>query len=105
MIKHTFVRLWALLALGLLAACGNASAPAAVAPTAARSATLSPSPSPSAPAPAATRLGSTSAPALPTAAPAATATGAIPAGLTAEGYHQLGRADAPVTLVMFSDFL
>jgi hypothetical protein len=105
MIKHTFLQLWALLALALLAACGNASVPAAVDPTAARSATLSPSSIPSAAAPAATRLGATSAPVLPSAAPAATATGAIPAGLTAEGYHQLGRADAPVTLVMYSDFL
>jgi hypothetical protein len=30
---------------------------------------------------------------------------AIPQGLTPEGYHELGRADAPVTLVMYSDFL
>jgi hypothetical protein len=36
-----------------------------------------------------------------------TATGqpAIAQGLTPEGYHMFGRADAPVTLVMYSDFL
>jgi hypothetical protein len=31
--------------------------------------------------------------------------GALPEGLTPEGYHYLGRADAPATLVMYSDFL
>jgi hypothetical protein len=41
-----------------------------------------------------------------TAAPQATiASGTIPEGLTPEGYHFLGRADAPATLVMYSDFL
>jgi hypothetical protein len=29
----------------------------------------------------------------------------IPQGVTAEGYHVLGRPDAPVTLTMYSDFL
>lgn len=43
---------------------------------------------------------------LPTVAapPTATASG-IPEGLTTEGYHVLGRADAPVTLINYSDFL
>jgi hypothetical protein len=31
--------------------------------------------------------------------------GGIPQGLTAEGYHVLGRPDAPVTLITYSDFL
>jgi hypothetical protein len=41
-----------------------------------------------------------------TVAPQPTAPGgALPEGLTPEGYHYLGRADAPATLVMYSDFL
>jgi len=36
---------------------------------------------------------------------AETDTAAIPSSLTPEGYHVLGRPDAPVTLVMYSDFL
>jgi hypothetical protein len=28
----------------------------------------------------------------------------IPEGRTAEGYHVLGRADAPVTITFYSDF-
>jgi hypothetical protein len=44
--------------------------------------------------------------AIATAAPLPTAaSGAIPEGITPEGYHFLGRADAPATLVMYSDFL
>lgn len=39
-----------------------------------------------------------------TQAPAA-AGGAIPTSRTAEGYHLLGDPAAPVTLVMYSDFL
>jgi hypothetical protein len=51
---------------------------------------------------------------MPATAPAATATAApqpatasaaIPEGLTPEGSHFLARADAPATLVMYSDFL
>ena len=48
----------------------------------------------------------TRAPSATSAAPAPTnSTAAIAEGLTPEGYHFLGRADAPVTLVMYSDFL
>lgn len=73
----------------LLTAC---SAPAATSPTAA--------PSP-----------------VPTRAPTSTPTTAdstpvvagyfpdLPRGLTPEGYHYLGRPDAPVTMVIYSDFL
>ena len=46
--------------------------------------------------------GSASAPAAPR--PTA-ATGDIPQALTPEGDPMLGRADAPVTMQMFSDFL
>jgi len=90
--------------IALLAACGNASLPAAApAPTAGPSrepasrptATLT-MPSPSRTPPAAT----TAQPAAPTAAQ-----GTIPQGVTPEGYHFFGRADAPVTMVDFSDFL
>jgi hypothetical protein len=48
--------------------------------------------------PAATR--SLAAQPVPTAAEAA-----ITQGVTPEGYHFLGRSDAPATLVMYSDFL
>lgn len=36
---------------------------------------------------------------------AATAESGIAQGLTPEGYHVLGQADAPVTIVTYSDFL
>jgi protein-disulfide isomerase len=36
---------------------------------------------------------------------AATAESGIAQGLTPEGYHFLGQADAPVTIVTYSDFL
>jgi hypothetical protein len=63
-----------------LAACGQ---PAAV---------VAPSPVPTQPQPAA-------------ATPAASTLARIAQGRTAEGYQALGAADAPVTMVMYSDFL
>ncbi len=44
---------------------------------------------------------------IPTAAPtvlATEATAGIPRGKTVEGYNYLGKADAKVTMVMYSDF-
>jgi hypothetical protein len=44
-------------------------------------------------------------PAAPLTEAVATATAnAIPQGRTAEGYHVLGRDDAPVTMQFYSDF-
>jgi protein-disulfide isomerase len=101
--------LWAVFALGLLAACGSASAPGTPAPTA-----ISPSRVPNLPPPAtapsmiaAPALAATQ-PAQVTAATQPTATTGEPSiaqALTPEGYHVLGNTDAPVTLVMYSDFL
>ena len=111
MFYQSISRIWALLALVFLAACGNQ--PAALAPTAAAP-----------PVPTAAGLPTHAATALATVAVAPTAAGtqvptvaptgaaqpeasgaAIPESLTPEGYHTLGRPDAPVTLVMYSDFL
>jgi hypothetical protein len=105
----------ALLFVGLLLACGNASTPAAQpAPTIARAAAPATA-SNSAPATAAVstqptqaRAASATAPAAPAtvaAEPTAASASGISEGVTAEGYHYLGRPDAPVTLVMYSDFL
>ena len=102
-----------LLALfGLLAACGNAVPAAQIPPTAAPTDAQPATPSAPTAAPTITRAAPTAPPvatapaAIATAAPQApTASGAIPEGLTPEGYHFLGRADAPATLVMYSDFL
>lgn len=54
----------------------------------------------------------TDVPATPTAAPAATAPSPaasryadLPQSRTPEGYHMLGDANAPVAMVMYSDFL
>lgn len=82
----------------LLACGGTAATPAAPAAT-----TASTAPPPAAPPPAAAPTGgpTTTAAEAPTAA---TGEG-IPSGQTAEGYWYLGRADAPVTLSMYSDFL
>ena len=101
--------LWAVLALSLLVACGSASAPGAAAPTA-----ISPSHVPNLPPPATApsviavpALAATQ-PAEATAATQPTATTGEPSiaqSLTPEGYHMLGNSDAPVTLVMYSDFL
>ena len=105
MFRRTIIAVWAALAVGALAACGNTSAPAELASSTA------PIPTHAAPTQAADSATTRVAPA-PAAEPAATAAlpatagpDAIPEGRTPEGYHLLGRADAPVTLVMYSDFL
>jgi hypothetical protein len=104
-----------LVLLGLLAACGSARNPAAApVPTGATAAqrptapptALAAQPSPSQPPQAQAQATATQP--LATAAPAptaATTVDGIAQGLTAEGYHYLGRADAPVTFQDFSDFL
>lgn len=66
----------ALLLIGALAACG-ASTPAATLPTAPTSA----------------------------AGVATASSDGIPTSVTAEGYHVLGQANAPLTIEHFSDFL
>jgi hypothetical protein len=108
---RTIRRALLLALLGLLAACGNA-APAAqslptVVPTGVRP-TILPAPTTAPPAASiATAPPAATAPvaAATTAPQPAPANGTIPEGLTPEGYHFLGRADAPATLVMYSDFL
>ncbi len=50
------------------------------------------------------RAGSAQAPAID-ASRAAAPTTALPQSRTAAGYHVLGRADAPVTIENYSDFL
>lgn len=89
-----------LLGVFLLAACGNAASQA-TSPSPGASATRSAAPT-AAPAPAAQAQPTALAP-QPSAAPDALAS--IPESTTPEGYHILGRADAPVTLTMYSDFL
>jgi hypothetical protein len=98
--------------LGVLAACGNAvpatqrpptAAPVVGLPTARALPTTAPT-SPSTAA--ATTSPATKLPVATAVAPQPTAANAALAeGLTPEGYHFLGRADAPATLVMYSDFL
>jgi hypothetical protein len=113
MFRRSRVRFWALLMVSLLAACGSDARPAALAPSQSPAATA---PQAAAPAtastlPVATRPAPATAATQPTASTSAdqTATPAadrdIPESVTAEGYHVLGRADAPVTLTMYSDFL
>lgn len=88
MIHSIVLRILMLLGLGaMLAACGGAGGPGAAGPTASSSG-----------APAAAGSGA------PTASPALSLD-AIPQGLTPEGYHVLGRDDAPVTITDYSDFL
>ena len=98
------LRFWMVLMLGLLAACASQPSPTATAPTA-----TAPTRAPVAPTAAAvsapTAAGSQATAAAPTADAAQPDAAAIPNSLTPEGYHVLGRPDAPVTLVMYSDFL
>lgn len=114
---NTLFRLLPLAMLSLLVlACGGTT----TAPTAQQPAPLVATTAPSTPAalptaaqtaaviatPVQTTLASPVAETLPTTA--ASGEGreqAIPRGQTAEGYWYLGRADAPVTLSMYSDFL
>jgi protein-disulfide isomerase len=106
MFDRAMLRCWAVLVLGLLAACGSQPSPASPAPTAA----APPTRPPAAPTAAAVIAPTATASQIPAAAPTAGAaqpgnSAAIPESLTPEGYHILGRPDAPVTLVMYSDFL
>ena len=104
MFNRLVLRCWAGLALALLAACGSQPIPASPAATAGGQPTRAPA------TPTAVIAPSAAVSQAPSAAPTAGAAqpgndAAIPDSLTAEGYHMLGRPDAPVTLVMYSDFL
>jgi protein-disulfide isomerase len=97
--------------IGMLAACGNVSGPG---PQSAPSngsgqtgaATAGSRPSASQPTAAPVRTAMPAATRSLPAQPVPTVAGtAIAQGVTPEGYHFLGRADAPATLVMYSDFL
>jgi hypothetical protein len=106
MFRRTMLRLWAVLALGGLAACGSAPVPAGPAATAAQPTHAPVAPTVAAVEPtAATSQAPATAPTAGIAQPEGSGAAAIPEGLTSEGYHMLGRPDAPVTLVMYSDFL
>ena len=107
MFDRVMLRCWALLVLGLLAACGSQPIPASpAAPTAAAQPTRAPAAPTAATAIAPTAAASQAPVAAPTAGAAQPGNSAIiPNSLTPEGYHMLGRADAPLTLVMYSDFL
>ena len=93
MFDRAMLRCWAVLMLGLLAACASPPSPASPAPTAA--AVIAPTAAPA--------QATAAAPTAGAVQPGNVAT--IPDSLTPEGYHVLGRPDAPVTLVMYSDFL
>jgi ABC-type Fe3+-hydroxamate transport system substrate-binding protein len=99
------------LTCGLLAACGSqATAPAAApSPPATTSAATIVAPAPPTVAVLApTELPTVVAVVAPTNVAGVNADGpyaGLAQGRTAEGYHLLGAADAPVTLVMYSDFL
>lgn len=104
----------ALVAAALLAACApqpagsGTAAPPPASPTRAPVAAVEPTRAPTAPPTAvATTPTTAAAPTTePTAAPALAGPFAgIPQSRTAEGYQVLGAADAPVTMVMYSDFL
>ena len=104
MFRRAMLPCWAVLMLGLLAACGSQPLPASPAPTS----VAPPTRAPAAPTAviAATAAGSQATAAAPTSGAAQPGnSAAIPDSLTPEGYHMLGRPDAPVTLVMYSDFL
>jgi protein-disulfide isomerase len=105
MFDRSMLRLWAVLAMGVLAACGSQPLPASPAPTAATA--IAPTAAASQAPVAAPTAGAAQAPvAAPTAGAAQPGNSAtIPDSLTPEGYHMLGRPDAPLTLVMYSDFL
>ncbi len=106
-------------ALWLLAACGGPAVPAAVsepggaAPTAAVAATVPPTSTPAPPpavetvpptAPSPPTATTVSVEPSPTAEPPAAVTAAL-VGRTEDGALFRGRADAPVTIIDYSDFL
>lgn len=106
MLLRPAVRTLLALAFVLLAACTVQPGPAPLAtlppsPTAVRAAPATASPAPT----------SVAAPTMAPTAPVLASgdvTGpyaGIPRSRTPEGYHVLGNPDAPVTLVMYSDFL
>jgi hypothetical protein len=106
MLRRTVTYLWAVLLINLLAACGGQPIPSAPVATAVQPThtPIAPTAAPAAPTAAVTQA-TAAAPTAAAAQPESPGAGAIPEGLTPEGYHVLGRADAPVTLVMYSDFL
>jgi len=96
------------LTCGLLAACGSQATAPAAAPSPPAVAPSAAAPPATAAVVAPTELPTVVAIVAPTSAAGANADGpydGIAQGRTAEGYHLLGAADAPVTLVMYSDFL
>lgn len=99
--RHTR-RLLILLALALLTACGGAAQSPTAQPEATQPATQAAATAP-ATAASATLLPATAAPGATEAATPAGADSLV-RGRTAEGYHALGRADAPVTITFYSDF-